>query len=110
MSNQFIVETLVDFVDDALSTPLTITPAHLDSLMVAFKQRGIGRVIWADYGDGHGGWFAPGGMEARALRGEIAQDQNFWGACIRTYVALGNPLRAACDAAHRHGLELYASF
>lgn len=110
MANPFTLETLVDFPDDALSTPLTITPAHIDSLMVTLKARGIGRVIWAYYGDGHGGWFGPMGIERLAHGGVIADDQNFWGANARTYLTLGNPLRVTVEAAHRHGIEVYAYF
>ena len=110
MPRPFTLETLVDFVDDALSTPLTITPAHVDSLMSNLARAGVRRVIWGYYGDGHGGWFSPAGIERYIAELGIAEDQNYWGACLRTYKALGNPLRVAVDAAHRHGIEVYAYF
>ncbi len=110
MTQPFMLETLVDFPDDALSTPLTITPDHIESLMSTLKDRGIGRVIWAYYGDGHGGWFAPAGIERLVHTGVIAEDQNFWSSMIRSYCLLGNPLRVAVETAHRHGIEVYAYF
>ena len=39
MPRPFMLETFVDFVDDASATPVTITPALIDSLMVELKNR-----------------------------------------------------------------------
>lgn len=97
----FIREALVDFPDDALMAAQPITPRHIDSLMVALKQCGVKRVSWAYYGDGHGGYLTP------ALKPHASE---YWENLIATYIQLGNPLRVATEAAHRHGLEMYAYF
>lgn len=92
----FRLETLVDFVDDAIAAE--ITPAHVDAMMGVLKEAGIERVSWGYYGDGHGGYFIPAGLNEG------------WGRYEKTLRALGNPLRVAVEAAHRHGIELYAYF
>ncbi len=97
----FIREALVDFPDDALMAAQPITPRHIDSMMAALKRCGVKRVSWAYYGDGHGGYLTP------ALKPHASE---YWENLIATYIQLGNPLRVATEAAHRHGLELYAYF
>lgn len=92
----FRLEALVDFVDDALGTPFT--PAHVDAMMAALAGMGVSRVSWAYYGDGHGGYLVPAGLDER------------WSNLARSYESLGNPLRVAAEAAHRHGMELYAYY
>lgn len=92
----FRLEALTDFVDDALATEFT--PAHIDSMMASLADMGVTRVSWAYYGDGHGGYLVPSGLDAR------------WKNLASTYQGLGNPLRVAVEAAHRHGLELYAYY
>ncbi len=92
----FHLEVLVDFVDDALVTEFT--PDHIDQMMATLKSLGVTRVSWAYYGDGHGGFFMPSGLDKR------------WQNLANTYQNLGNPLRVATEAAHRHGLELYAYY
>lgn len=106
----FTLEALVDFVDDASSVPFPITKEHVDSLMRNLASRGVGRVIWGYYADDRRGWLAPGGIEKLIDEGLITPDQDYWGACIKTYAGLGNPLRVAVEAAHRHGMECYAYF
>jgi hypothetical protein len=101
--NDFIREALVDFPDDAIKATEPVTPAHLDSLMVALKQCGIRRVSWIYYADGHGGPLLP----AMKLPNE---EYGHWDVLVETYNLLGNPLRVATEAAHRHGLEMYAYF
>jgi hypothetical protein len=95
-SQGFRLEALVDFVDDALAA--TITARHIDAMMATLKGMGVTRVSWAYYGDGHGGYLVPSGLDAR------------WGHLAETYQQLGNPLRVAVEAAHRHGMELYAYY
>lgn len=92
----FLLEALVDFVDDA--TAAEITPAHVDAMMRALKEAGVGRVSWGYYGDGHEGYFVPAGLNSG------------WDNYEKTLRALGNPLRVAVEAAHRCGIELYAYF
>jgi len=92
----FRLEALVDFVDDALGA--VITPEHIDAMMATLSEMGVTRVSWAYYGDGHGGFLLPSGMNDK------------WRNSAGTLAALGNPLRVAAEAAHRHGLELYAYY
>jgi hypothetical protein len=94
----FCLEILVDFVDDAITSPVVITPAHVDAMMATVRDMGVTRVSWAYYGDGHGGFLMPSGLNDK------------WRNLAATQAALGNPLRAATEAAHRHGIELYAYY
>jgi hypothetical protein len=94
----FRLEVLVDFVDDAIMSPVVITPAHIEAMMATLRDMGVTRVSWAYYGDGHGGFLMPSGLNDK------------WGRHAATQAALGNPLRVAVEAAHRHGLELYAYY
>ncbi len=87
-------EALVDFVDDALGAPVPITAKHIDAMMQRLKELGIRRVSWAYYGDGHGGYAVP----------------KSWQNVLLTYKGLGNPLKVAVEAGHRHGLEVYAYY
>jgi len=107
----FMLETLVDFPDDATTCPFALTPKHLDAMMTTLAAAGVGRVIWADYGDGHGGYLMPSGIRGGSGGDSgLAFDQSQWAAYAATLDALGSPLRAATEAAHRHGLELYAYY
>ena len=92
----FRLEALVDFPDDALAA--VITPAHVDAMMVTLREMGVTRVSWAYYGDGHGGYLLPSGLDQR------------WRNCADTLTALDHPLRIAAAAAKRYGLELYAYY
>jgi uncharacterized lipoprotein YddW (UPF0748 family) len=95
----FLLEALVDFVDDALAAPVPVTAKHIDSMMQRLKELGVRRVSWAYYGDGHGGYLVP----------TSCTDEN-WKNLALTYRQLGNPLRVAVEAGHRHGLEVYAYY
>lgn len=95
---KFRLEMLVDFPDDGLESPVPITAAHVDAMMATLRDMGVTRVSWGYYGDGHGGYLMPSGLDA--------QWQNY----ARTIDALGNPLKVAAEAAHRHGLECYAYY
>ncbi|NQU09994.1 hypothetical protein HQ590_04330 [bacterium] len=106
---RFCLETLVDFPDDALTCGFPLTPAHVDALMARLAALGVRRVIWADYGDGHGGYLMPSGIARRATTA-LSFDQNQWHSYARTLDGLGNPLRVATEAAHRHGLKIYAYY
>jgi hypothetical protein len=98
----FKLEALVDFPDDALLAGTTITPRHVDSMMRCLKELRVQRVSWAYYGDGHGGMICPT---------EFAADyQGGWKHYDATRRSLGNPLKVAVEAGHRHGLEVYAYF
>jgi len=94
----FRLEVLVDFVDDAMTSLVPITPGHVDAMMATLGEMGVTRVSWAYYGDGHGGYLLPSGLDDK------------WRNHADTLVALGNPLRVAAEAAHRHGLEIYAYY
>ena len=94
----FVLEALCDFPDDALMAPGPITAEHVDSLMRLLAEAGVRRVSWGSYGDGHGGWLLPDGLSDE------------WTHLARTLDILGNPLRVAVEAGHRHGLEVYGYF
>ncbi|MBI2193570.1 MAG: hypothetical protein HYU36_16460 [Planctomycetes bacterium] len=106
----FTLETLVDFPDDALTSDFPVTEAHIEAMMATLAQAGIRRVIWAYYGDGHGGYFLPAGIAGGVEDPSLGFDQNQWKAYGQTLDLLGNPLRVAAEAAHRHGLQIYAYF
>ena len=92
----FTLEALVDFPDDALV--MEITAAHIDAMMRRLAECGVRRVSWGYYADGRGGFLTP------------AHDPQFEN-LARTYQGLGqNPLAVAVQAAHRHGLEIYAYY
>jgi hypothetical protein len=94
--NEFTLEALVDFPDDALVVP--ITAAHIDAMMRRLAELGVRRVSWGYYADGRGGFLTPA---------HDAQFDNL----ARTYQGLSqNPLAVAAQAAHRHGLELNAYY
>lgn len=101
-TDQFQLETIVDFADDATSSGRPLTIADIDALMQKIAALGIKRVSWAYYGDGHGGYLNPTGYR-EAYQGE-------WDNYNATYRGLVNPLRVAVEAGHRHGLEVYAYF
>jgi hypothetical protein len=98
----FWLEAYTDFPDDALITPVAITPSHLDAMMQRLKELGVRRVSWGYYGDGHGGMLIPTGYDAGG--------GSNWKMYDDTYRGLGNPLKVAVEAGHRHGLEVYAYF
>lgn len=99
----FCLETLVDFMDDASTNGRPLTPQDIDALMAKLAELGFRRVTWGTYGDGHGGWLYPAGFYN-------AEDGNSWTNVAETYRQLGNPLKVAVEAGHRHGLEVYAYF
>ena len=108
--DEFCLETLVDFPDDALTCPFPVTHGHIDSMMRTLADIGIRRVVWGYYGDGHGGYLLPAGIAGGSGDPAIAFDQTQWRSYAQTLEALGDPLRVAVQAAHRHGLELYGYF
>ena len=94
----FALEALVDFPDDAICAPEPITPAHIDAMMRRLAECGVRRVSWIIYCDGRGGFLVPD------------HDPKFKN-MAQTYQGLGqNPLLVAVEAAHRHGLEIYGCF
>lgn len=98
----FRMEVLVDFVDDVLLATEPVTAQHIDALMKQLSEWGIRRVSWAYYGDGHGGYVAPT---------EYADTPPMkWANYVATYQGLGNPLKVAVEAGHRHNIEVYAYF
>ena len=101
---------MVDFPDDALTAPHPASAAQIDCLMATLADRGIKRVSWTYYGDDRGGYHMPAGIERMHPDTPLDFDQNQWANFAATHRQLGNPLRVAVDAAHRHGLEIYAYF
>lgn len=97
----FNVEVLVDFLDDALCADHPLTKRDLDGIMGFLAGAGVKRVSWAYYADGRGGLIMPAGIQDGA---------SHWDNCQATYRELGNPLRVAVKAGHRHGLEVYAYY
>ena len=111
----FTLETLVDFPDDALSADFPLTPQHIDAMMATFAANGVGRVIWNYYYDGHGGPLLPAGLQEHVTNREAYNAvglnlDNGYDHYAKTLDNLGNPIRVAAEAAHRHGLELYGCF
>jgi hypothetical protein len=104
-NRDFRLEALVDFPDDALAAEVPITAHHIDAMMAVLQRCGVSRVSWAYYGDGHGGYFLPS-MPVDTSAGPFSR----WDLYARTIDGLGNPLRVAVEAAHRHGMELYAYY
>lgn len=102
LPRSFEAEAFVDFVDDALIASRPLTPRDLDAMMATLASWGIRRVSWGYYGDGHGGMLCP---EAYTL-----DKCHTWRLLGETYRRLGNPLRVAVEAGHRHGMEVYAYF
>jgi hypothetical protein len=97
----FVHEALVDFIDDALVQDRPVTPEQIDAMMATLKGLGVRRVSWGYYADGRGGLLVPHRDTGRYPR---------WTNCAATFALLGDPLRVATAAAHRHGLELYAYY
>ena len=108
-SRDFVLETLVDFPDDALSTTVPVTRAHIENLFDNLQALGVTRVIWAWYGDGRAPWIMPdiaGGLEQPGL----TQDQNQWANYAQTLAQMSSPLAVAAEVAHARGMEVYAYF
>ena len=104
----FLLEALVDFPDDTVIAGRALTPADLDAMMARLAELGVRRVSWAYYGDGHGGFLSPAGYtDGDPYQGDT---QSVWKDYDATYRLLGNPLKVAVEAGHRHGLEVYAYF
>jgi hypothetical protein len=99
--DSFQLEVLVDFLDDAMLADHVWTERDVDCVMRALARVGVTRVSWAYYADDRGGFLMPEGLRDR---------DSDWGQCKATYRALQNPLRAAVEAGHRHGIEVYAYF
>lgn len=95
------LEVLVDFIDDALLADHVLTAGDVDGLMRTLADKGVQRVSWAYYGDGHGGLLMPT---------DLRDGKSDWRHCNETYRELRNPLRAAVDAGHRYGMEVYAYY
>ncbi|MBL9215276.1 MAG: hypothetical protein JNG83_07360 [Opitutaceae bacterium] len=98
----FRLETTVDFADDVTSSGRPLTVQDIDALMAKLAAMGIKRVCWSYYGDGRGGYLVP--------KGYREDYQGEWDNYEATYRGLGNPLKVAVEAGHRHGLEVYAYF
>lgn len=98
----FVLETMVDFPDDVTSSGRPLTVEDIDAMMAQVAKLGIRRISWAYYGDGHGGFLNPTGYKE--------DYQGDWASYNSTYRDLGNPLRVAVEAGHRHGLEVYAYY
>jgi hypothetical protein len=99
----FVLEALVDFVDDAILSPVPITRQHIDGMMQRLQELGVRRVSWAYYGDGHGGMLFPAEYQVKEHPGG-------WKNCAAAYRELENPLKVAVEAGHRRGLKVYAYF
>jgi hypothetical protein len=101
VASPFRLEVLVDFLDDALTADHPLTERDIDGMMRLLASAGVQRVGWAYYADGRGGLLMPAG---------IRDGGSNWAICQAAYRELGNPLRVAVAAGHRHGLEVYAYY
>ncbi|MDI1334922.1 MAG: hypothetical protein PSU94_01960 [Lacunisphaera sp.] len=107
-SRQFMLETMVDFPDDALTAGRVLTPQDIDALMAKLAELGVRRVSWGYYADGRGGFLNPSGFsEDDTYHTDSKVEWKYFDA---TYRLLGNPLKVAVEAGHRHGLEVYAYY
>ena len=87
---------------DHVTYPLT--PDHIDGHMRLFKAQGVSRISWSYYADERGGQIYP--YDPADTRNPFPG----WRNIVDTYHRLGNPLRVAAEAAHRHGLEIHGNF
>jgi len=101
---EFRLEALCDFPDDAEHAPVPIRPEHIDSLMRLLKQMGVTRIGWGYYADERGGHILPYDKTATQL--PLSKYKKI----AETYKLLGNPLREAVKAGHKHGIEVYGYF
>jgi hypothetical protein len=105
----FMLEALADFPDDARFAPEPIGTAHIDSMMRRLSECGVRRVSWGYYGDGRGGFLTPA-CELEYSDSVRTYHDSFKNVAL-TYQQLGqNPLLAAVQAAHKHGIEIYAYY
>ncbi|MBS0664304.1 MAG: hypothetical protein JSR48_13645 [Verrucomicrobia bacterium] len=104
----FQLEALVDFPDDVVAAPRPITAADIDTMMARLVSLGVKRVTWAYYADARGGYLNPAGYtETNPYQSAFRSEWSNYGS---TYRQLGNPLKVAVEAGHRHGLEVYAYY
>ena len=91
----FVLSTTVDFPDDTVWG--LYTPELIDRLMAQCRSIGISRVYWIYYGDTDLDSYWAGSLFHHPLVK--------YG--IPTLEQIGEPLKAAVPAAHKHGLEIY---
>ena len=103
-SRPFRSEVLCDFPDDVDHVTYPLTPDHIDGHMRLFKAQGVSRISWSYYADERGGQIYP--YDPADTRNPFPG----WRNIVDTYHRLGNPLRVAAEAAHRHGLEIHGNF
>ena len=101
---EFRLEAMCDFIDDVGQCPVPVTAAHIDDMMRSLREQGITRVSWAYYADERGGHVVP--FDEVSDLPSVAAFTRY----VQTYRDLGNPLRVAVEAGHRHGIEVYAYF
>jgi hypothetical protein len=92
----FILSATSDFPDDITRGPYSLE--LLDELMRLLKSMGVSRVNWQYYGDVERGshWAM-----------DLYADEHHHQYGLETLERIGEPLKAAVPAAHRHGLEIY---
>ena len=94
----FILSVTVDFTGDAPHA--VYTHELLDEMMAQVKSLGVKRVYWIYYGDEDQDSYWAGDIFYNNLRENVRE----------TVRSIGEPLKAAVPAAHRHGLEIYGVF
>lgn len=90
----FVFSATVDFPDDIRYGPYS--PELLEDLIMRLRGIGVRRLYWIYYGDTNPRSPMAGNMYSRMEYGD------------RSIAAIGEPVRAAAQVAHRHGMELYA--
>jgi len=100
----FQSEVLCDFPDDVDHLSYPLTHDHIDAQMRLLKERGVHRIAWSYYADERGGQLYPYDPE------DPRKPFPGWRFIVDTYHLLENPLRVACEAAHRHGLRIHGNF
>lgn len=97
----FQTSVLVDFPDDILGAYHLIGGKDIENLMDFWRQKGIKEIIWGYYADDRGGEKISNDIESQGIKlGKITEN----------YKLLGNPIKIACQAAHKAGFKFYAYF
>jgi hypothetical protein len=92
-SEDFHLEVTVDFLDDVIRAPWN--QAMFDRLFAAFRTWGVKRCHWIYYGTKQDGLLDyPDSVQEENLKATLA--------------AVGEIFPTAVQAAHRHGIEIYA--
>jgi hypothetical protein len=94
----FVLSATVDFPGDA--SHAVHTPELLSQMMAELKGVGVSRIYWIYYGEEDPDSYWAGDIYYNHLERNARESAK----------SLGNPLKAAVDAAHANGIEAYGVF